>query len=175
MITQTEIFKYGLYIESIVIDYLQNLKQYKILEKYNNDNKYDLIIQDTENNIFKIEIKGDRQAHKTNNFYVEYISHDKPSGINTTKSDILLYVVEQQAPLVLEHALRVEHDEKYIVYWINIINLKNYIHNNYHSIKIGKTKSIDCYGNFNGKFNYGYLLNINNNIYHQVEEIIKSK
>jgi len=65
MITQTEIFKYGLYIESIVIDYLQNVKQYKILEKYNNNNKYDLIIQDTENNIFKIEIKGDRQAYIT--------------------------------------------------------------------------------------------------------------
>ena len=113
MITQTEIFKYGLYIESIVIDYLQNVKQYKILEKYNNDNKYDLIIQDTENNVFKVEIKGDRQAYITNNLYIEFLSHDIPSGIQTTQSDILLYVVE--------------HKEKYVVYYINIINLKNYI------------------------------------------------
>ncbi len=161
MITQTEIFKYGLYIESIVIDYLQNVKQYKILEKYNNDNKYDLIIQDTENYVLKIEIKGDRQAYRTDNFYIEYISHDKPSGINNTKSDILLYVVE--------------HDEKYIVYWINIINLKNYINNNYNNIKIGKTKSIDCNGNFNGKFNYGYLIQISSNIHYFCNDIIKSK
>lgn len=161
MITQTEIFKYGLYIESIVIDYLQNVKQYKILEKYNNDNKYDLIIQDTENNVFKVEIKGDRQAYITNNLYIEYISHDKPSGINTTKSDIILYVVE--------------HDEKYIVYWIYINNLKNYINNNYNNIKIGKSKSIDCNGNFNGKFNYGYLIKINSNIHYFCNDIIKSK
>ncbi len=161
MIIHTEIFKYGLYIESIVIDYLQDVKQYKILEKYNNDNKYDLIIQDTENNIFKTEIKGDRQAYKTNNFYIEFISHDKPSGINTTKSDILLYVVE--------------HDEKYIVYWINIIDLKDYINKNYNTIKIGKSKSIDCNGNFNGKYNYGYLIKINSNIHYYFNEIIKSK
>ena len=161
MITQTEIFKYGLYIESIVIDYLQNVKQYKILEKHNNDNKYDLIIQDTENNIFKIEIKGDRQAYITNNYYIEYISHDKPSGINTTKSDIILYVVE--------------HDEKYILYWIYINNLKNYINNHYDTIKIGKSKSIDCNGNFNGKLNYGYLIQINSNIHYFCNDIIKSK
>ena len=161
MIIHTEIFKYGLYIESIVIKYLQDVKQYKILEKYNNDNKYDLIIQDTENNVFKIEIKGDRQAYKTNNFYIEFISHDKPSGVNTTKSDIILYVVE--------------YDEKYIVYWIKIINLKNYINNNYNSIKIGKTKSIDCNGKLNDKFNYGYLIKINSNIHYYFNEIIKSK
>lgn len=161
MITQTEIFKYGLYIESIVIDYLQNVKQYKILEKYNNDNKYDLIIQDTENNVFKVEIKGDRQAYITNNYYIEYISHDKPSGINTTKSDIILYVVE--------------HDEKYIVYWIYINNLKNYINNHYDTIKKGKSKSIDCNGNFNGKYNYGYLIKINSNIHYFCNDIIKSK
>jgi len=161
MITHTEIFKYGLYIESIVIDYLQDVKQYKILEKYNDNNKYDLIIQDIENNVFKIEIKGDRQAYKTNNFYIEFISHDKPSGINTTKSDIILYVVE--------------HDKKYIMYWINIITLKNYINNNFNNIKTGKTKSIDYNGNFNEKFNYGYLIKINNNIYYFCNDIIKSK
>ena len=151
MITHTEIFKYGLYIESIVIDYLQDVKQYKILKKYNDNNKYDLIIQDIENNVFKIEIKGDRQAYKTNNFYIEFISHDKPSGINTTKSDIILYVVE--------------HDKKYIMYWINIITLKNYVNNNFKNIKTGKTKSIDYNGNFNEKYNYWYLIKINNNIY----------
>jgi hypothetical protein len=161
MITHTEIFKYGLYIESIVIDYLQDVKQYKILEKYNDNNKYDLIIQDIENNVFKIEIKGDRQAYKTNNFYIEFISHDKPSGINTTKSDIILYVVE--------------HDKKYIMYWINIITLKNYINNNFNNIKTGKTKSIDYNGNFNEKFNYWYLIKINNNIYYFCNDIIKSK
>ena len=160
MITETDIYKYGIFIESIIIKHLQEIEEYIILEKYNNDNKYDLVIQDTENNIFKIEIKADRQAFKTNNLYIEFMSHDIPSGINTTQSDILIYVVE--------------HKEKYVVYYINIINLKNYINNHYDTIKIGKSKSIDYNGNFNGKYNYGYLIKIDNNIYFKINEIMKN-
>ena len=40
--------------------------------------------------------------------------------------------------------------EKYIIYWIHINHLKNYINTNYNKMKIGKTKSIDSNGNFNG-------------------------
>jgi hypothetical protein len=161
MITETEIFKYGILIENIVIKYLEEIEQVIILKKYNDDNKYDLIIQSKDDKILKIEIKGDRQAYKTNNFYIEHISHNKPSGINTTQSDILIYVVENK--------------DKYVLYWININNLKNYININSYNIKNGKSKSIDCNGNFNGKYNYGYLIKIHNNIYYKINEIIKSK
>jgi hypothetical protein len=160
MITKTKIYKYGIFIESVVISYLELAKQYKVIEKYNNDNRYDIVIQDTENNISKIEIKADKQAYKTNNFYIEYISHDKTSGINTTQADILIYVVE--------------HEDKYILYWINIIHLKHYINTIINTIKKGICKSIDCNGNFNGKFNKGYLIKISDTIYYKVEEILKS-
>ncbi len=32
----------------------------------------------------KIEVKRDRMAHRTQNYFIEYQSHGKPSGINTT-------------------------------------------------------------------------------------------
>lgn len=160
MFTETEIYKYGLTIENIVIDYLE-FNEYQIIEKHNKDNKHDIIVKNiVTNKQFNVEIKGDRQAYKTKNFYVEYMSHNVPSGITTTKSEILIYVIDST--------------EKYIMYWININHLKNYINSNYDKIKIGKTKSIDSNGNFNGKYNYGYLININSNIYFKVEDIIKS-
>ena len=121
MIINTEIFKYGLSIENIFIKYLEDIEQFKILKKYNKDNKYDVIIEDKDGNILKVEIKADRQAYKTNNFYIEYISHDKPSGINKTQADILIYVVE--------------YKDKYILYWISIKYLKYYININFNEIK----------------------------------------
>ena len=160
MITETAIFKYGLFIESIIIEYLQNVKNYKIIEQYNDTNKYDVIVQDNQQAVLKLEIKGDRQACKTNNFYIEYISHDLPSGIHKTKADVLIYVVE--------------YEDKFLVYWLNIQNLNDYINSNFEKIKIGKSKSIDINNNFNGKFNYGYLIKIDEKIYYQVDEILKS-
>lgn len=159
MITQTKIYKYGIFIEHVVVSYLELTKQYKIIEKHNNDYRYDIVIQDNDN-ISKIEIKADKQAFKTDNFYIEYMSHDKASGINTTHADILIYVVE--------------HEDKYILYWINIKYLKQYINTNFDKIKITKNKSIDCNDNFNGKFNKGYLIKISDTIYYKVEEILKS-
>ena len=160
MFIETEIYKYGLLIEDIVITYLE-LNEYEIIEKYNNNNSHDIIVKNIiTNKQFNVEIKGCRQGFKTGNFYIEYISHDVPSGINTTKSDILIYVIDDV--------------EKYIIYWIHINHLKNYINTNYNKMKIGKTKSIDSNGNFNDKYNYGYLIKINSNIHFKVEEIIKS-
>lgn len=157
MIINTEIFKYGISIENIVIKYLEEEEGYIILEKYNNDDRYDMIIKDKDKNILKIEVKACRQACKTNNFYIEHISHDKPSGINTTQADILIYVVE--------------HKKKYVLYWINIIHLKNYIHLN--KIQNACCKSIDCNNKFNNKYNHGYLVKISNDIYYRFNEVYK--
>ena len=160
MFIETKIYKYGLKIENIVIDYLES-NEYEIIEKYNNDNSHDIIVKNIiTNKKFNLEIKGCRQGFKTGNFYIEYISHDMPSGINTTKSDILIYVIDSP--------------EKYKLFWINIKYLKNYINTNDKNLRSGKTKSIDSNGNFNGKYNYGYLLKINSNIYYKINEIIKS-
>jgi hypothetical protein len=51
-----------------------------------------------------------------------------PSGINTTKSDILIYVIDST--------------EKYIIYWININHLKNYINTNYNKMKLEKLNQL---------------------------------
>ena len=89
------------------------------------------------------------------------MSHDIPSGIITTKSEILIYVVDSP--------------EIYKLFWINIKRLKQYINTNDKNIKRVKNKSIDSNGLFNGKFNHGYLIEINSNIYFKVNEIIKSQ
>ena len=160
MFIETEIYKYGLLIEDMVITYLES-NEYEIIQKYNNDNSHDIIVKNIiTNKQFNVEIKGCRQGIKTGNFYIEYISHDVPSGINTTKSDILIYVIDSP--------------EKYKLFWINIKRLKQYINTNDKNIRSGKTKSIDSNGNFNDKYNYGCLIQISSNIYFKVEEIIKS-
>ena len=119
MFIETEIYKYGLKIENIVIDYLES-NEYEIIEKYNNDNSHDIIVKNiVTNKQFNIEIKGDRQAYKTNNFYIEYTSHDMPSGINTTKSEILIYVIDSHrraggppAPYAFWSVLRFVQNER---------------------------------------------------------------
>ena len=44
MFIETEIYKYGLLIENVVIDYLES-NEYEIIEKYNNDNSHDIIVK----------------------------------------------------------------------------------------------------------------------------------
>jgi hypothetical protein len=44
MFIETEIYKYGLLIENIVIDYLES-NEYEIIEKYNNNNSHDIIVK----------------------------------------------------------------------------------------------------------------------------------
>ena len=62
--------------------------------KHNNNFKYDLAIGKSGENAFakllsnsKVEIKVDRKFIYTGNFYVEYWSRGKPSGINTSEAD----------------------------------------------------------------------------------------
>jgi hypothetical protein len=163
MITKTSIYKYGIEVENIIIKHLEDENEFHIINKFNKDNKFDLIIKwknkEFGHNLYKVEIKADRRASTTNNFYIEYISHNLPSGINTTLADILLYVAE--------------HTDKYLVYWINIKSLKEYINTNFEKIRVGKTQSIDINDKFNGKFNYGYLIKISEKLYFSCDTIKK--
>jgi hypothetical protein len=71
--------------------------------KHNNDFRYDLefgkqgesmlhkMLSNEEG--YKVEVKRDRQAHKTNNLYFEYQSRNKPSGIATTQAEYYAYFV----------------------------------------------------------------------------------
>jgi hypothetical protein len=65
----------------------------KILEKKNyqiistcNDNKYD-IEASRKNKLVTFEVKADLMSDKTGNYFIEFISFNKPSGINTTQAD----------------------------------------------------------------------------------------
>lgn len=62
--------------------------------EFNSDFKYDLAIGKLGEGILselisdsKIEVKTDLQYHKTGNFYIEYESRGKPSGISTSEAD----------------------------------------------------------------------------------------
>ena len=73
--------------------------------KHNNDFKFDLKYgKQGESNLhkmltnedgFKVEVKRDRQAHRTNNLYFEYESRNKPSGIANTQADYYCYFITE--------------------------------------------------------------------------------
>jgi len=61
--------------------------------EYNSDFEYDLSVGKIGEKILgsilddsTIEVKTDFEYHKTGNFYIEYQSRGKPSGISTTKA-----------------------------------------------------------------------------------------
>ena len=71
---------------------------------YNNDFKYDLALgQLGEGFIGKmlsdktIEVKFDFACHKTGNFYIEYSSRGKLSGIATTESDYWMLIASTES------------------------------------------------------------------------------
>jgi len=42
---------------------------------------------------YRVEVKRDRQAHRTNNLYFEYESRNEPSGIANTEADYYGYFI----------------------------------------------------------------------------------
>ena len=71
--------------------------------KYNNDFRFDLDYGKEGESIlhkmltneegYRVEVKRDRQAHKTKNLYFEYESRNKPSGIANTYADYYCYFI----------------------------------------------------------------------------------
>ena len=71
--------------------------------KHNNDFRFDLDYGKegegmlhkmlTNEEGYKVEVKRDRQAHRTNNLYFEYESRNKPSGIANTEADYYCYFI----------------------------------------------------------------------------------
>lgn len=95
------------------------------------DNKdYDFMTSDYKT----YEVKNDMMASKTKNFYIEFMSYGKASGIETTKAEyyILIY-------------------DKNIYYLVDVIKLKETINNE--NIKFQKRINRD-------KTGYGYLIPI---------------
>jgi len=66
--------------------------------KHNSDFKYDWAFGNTGENVvrdllrgdkeqLKVEVKTDRRMHKTKNIFIEKVSREKESGIETTEAD----------------------------------------------------------------------------------------
>jgi|TARA_B110000977_G_scaffold174451_1_gene228319 hypothetical protein len=79
---------------------------------FNGDFKYDLALgQLGEGWIGKmlsnntIEVKFDFACHRTGNFYIEYESRNKPSGIATTQADYWMLIASTEKGLRLKDGL----------------------------------------------------------------------
>jgi len=62
------------------------------IKEFNNDYRYDFI----DTNEIKYEVKYDRRSNETGNFFIEYVSKDKPSGIGNTESDNYIFMVNKK-------------------------------------------------------------------------------
>jgi hypothetical protein len=94
--------------------------------EYNSDFKYDLRIGQMSEIIIgqlltnrTVEVKMDFEVHKTGNFYIEYESRNKPSGIANTEADywILIAASEQGVRHRSEDVIVEEED---ILYFLTI-------------------------------------------------------
>ena len=61
---------------------IEKLNKVKVIN-FNDDNKYDFITSDN----LKYEVKTEPASIKTNNFFIEFLGYNKPSGITTTEAD----------------------------------------------------------------------------------------
>ena len=60
--------------------------------EYNHDSAYDIEMTRGDDRIF-VEVKCDRRANETGNFFIEYYSRGKDSGIATSEADIWVLTV----------------------------------------------------------------------------------
>ena len=94
---------------------------------FNGDFKYDLALgQLGEGWVGKmlssktIEVKFDFACYRTGNFYIEYESRGKPSGIATTKADYWMLIASTEKGVELKKQLRdIEKDD--VLYSIMLI------------------------------------------------------
>ena len=64
---------------------IEKLNKVKVVN-FNDDNKYDFITSDN----LKYEVKTEPASIKTNNFFIEFLGYNKPSGITTTEADFYI-------------------------------------------------------------------------------------
>ena len=124
MFEKSNIFKSGKIGEEIIIKYLELIKNEKI--KIISLNKYFDVMT---NNEIMYEIKTQYHTIKSGWVALEFQTFNKPSGIETTTSNIFIYLIPD-----------LEKDIFYI-YEIETNILKSFIKDN--NLKIGIKKSID--------------------------------
>jgi len=88
--------------------------------EYNNDFRHDLkvgqVAEKELGNIFQdatIEVKYDQQYLRTGNFYIEYISRDKPSCIATSTADYWALTGDLKQWIIIETQLLKQRLKEY--------------------------------------------------------------
>ena len=108
--------------------------------KYNGNFSHDLevgqIAEQDLNRLFsesKIEVKMDFMAHKTGNFYVEYQSFKKPSGLATSKADFwCIYIMTAKGKRLQDNPkLKIEKDDVKTIIILSSDKLKQLCKNKY--------------------------------------------
>ena len=65
--------------------------------KFGQENELKIAEKIFDRPIDSIEAKEDRLANATGNFYIEYESRGKPSGISTTQAEVWFYSISESA------------------------------------------------------------------------------
>jgi hypothetical protein len=76
--------------------------------EYNSDFRYDLSFgflgEETFASLFSnktVEVKTDRQAHRTGNIYIELLSRNNWSGLSTTTADYMVFIIQETGVMVI--------------------------------------------------------------------------
>jgi len=138
---KNNLVKYGKKGELIAKFFIETTKEETFLN-FNNNDEYDLL-----SNKYKYEIKTDSNYIKYKSVFLEYESNEKPSGINTSKSDFYIFVCPNN-----------ENFEIIKIFEISTINLKKIIL----EIKANniKLKIAPCKDYYNNTYsiNKGYII-----------------
>jgi hypothetical protein len=125
---------------------------------FNGDFKYDLALgQLGEGWVGKmlssktIEVKFDFACYRTGNFYIEYESRGKPSGIATTKADYWMLIASTEKGVELKKQLRdIEKDDVLYSIMLSTEKLKELCRTKYYRKDVsGGDLSTYLYWSFN--------------------------
>ena len=132
--------KKGMIGEELIKYFLCNIKEETFI-KFNHNYKYDI-----KTNKGKYEIKTDSNYIKYNSIFCEFMSNNKPSGIETTKADFFIFVCPNN----------IKYEVNYI-YIFEISILKNLIEK-YKSKLLIKNAPCRDYKNNIYSLNMGYII-----------------
>jgi hypothetical protein len=133
--------------------FLSDLEDAKVYERYvakvfeeigfktigfNNDKRYDIMMQNPIGKTRLIEVKKDFKSAYTGNIVFEYVSHSKPSGIEATKSDYWVSVYPDELWIIRTKKL------KQCIEFYNSVTC-NDLDNCWNWVTAGDGKNTRCY------------------------------
>ena len=158
--------------EKMEQEYLKYTDYKQYIKVSGNFKYYDFRLIDSNDDIYYIEVKADRQTRNTNNIFIEYECRGKPSGISTTQADLIVYFENYPTKESLEKFNEEIKDKKLNYYQKKILENKILDFNNDYTIYEIKTDKIkeminnkeyhrNYEGIIEGKKMKGYLFNKN--------------